>query len=105
MSRSTSAILDVLESRRGTNHEPTNAGWSRSVSSLYYYLAALSAASRTDTETNGTQSVVVLDCVVSFGDFHWSVDISVCSVACRGQTNAVSSADRSYSIELRPSVR
>ncbi|MGA8409166.1 MAG: hypothetical protein WB680_18475 [Candidatus Acidiferrales bacterium] len=33
----------------------------------------------------GAQSVVVLDCVVSFGDLHRSLDISVRSVAHRGQ--------------------
>jgi hypothetical protein len=75
----------VLESRRGTDHEPTTAQWYRSVSSFYYCLAALSAASRTDTATNGAQSVVVLDCVVSSGDLHWSLDTGVRSVACRGQ--------------------
>ena len=33
----------------------------------------------------GAQSVVVLDCVVSFGDFHRSLDTRLRSVACRRQ--------------------
>jgi hypothetical protein len=82
---STSRILKVLESRRGTDHDPNNARWGRFVFPPDYHLAALSTSSRTDTETNRTQSVVVLDCVDSVGEFHWTVGSRVPSVARCGQ--------------------
>jgi hypothetical protein len=75
----------VLESRRGTDHEPADAGWYRSLSSPDSHLASLSAARRADTATNRTQSVVVRDCVDSIGELHRTVDTRLRSVARRGQ--------------------
>ena len=79
------AVADMLESRRGTDDEPTNSGRYCSVSSPDSHLAAFSATSRTDTKANRTQPVVVLDCVDSLGELHWTVDTRLHSVARCGQ--------------------